>query len=300
VSAEGAQWQQTPWGRIFIGLLLAQGLYYGLRHLCTAGLLATRDDVSRSAWDTLTGLVFLQALQGAALLLGGMLAGAGKRQGIIFGAVVGVWNGVISLLITSVMGHHLTAVVFYGQPVLHTVFGAMGGFVGSLIWRPLPTLVMGPRRSGPLLTTAKKTTFLDGPVAWGRVIAGAALAAGGTIWAKLILELVLESTEGTLSIDSHMQAQLVTFEITALAMLAGSALAGATTTNSLKQGLFVGLGASAVVVGLRLAASQTALQPIIFMAATAVALSMAGGWFGGQLFPPVGPARPKNLGPASL
>src|SRR5262245_65755160 len=33
-------WQQTPWGRIFIGLLLAQGLYYGLRHLCVAALLA--------------------------------------------------------------------------------------------------------------------------------------------------------------------------------------------------------------------------------------------------------------------
>jgi hypothetical protein len=34
--AEGPAWQQTPWGRMFIGLLLAQGLYYGLWHLCKA------------------------------------------------------------------------------------------------------------------------------------------------------------------------------------------------------------------------------------------------------------------------
>jgi hypothetical protein len=300
-AGEGAQWQQTPWGRILIGLLLAQGLYYGLRHLCTAGLLATHDEASRTALDSLTGLVLIQALQGASLLVGGILAGAGRRQGVIFGAVVGVWNGVISVLVASATGHQLTAVTFYSQPIMHTAFGAMGGFVGSLVWRPLPTLApVGTRRSGPLLKTSKKTTFLDGPVAWWRVIAGGAVAVGGTIWAKLILDMVLESTEGALSIDSHMQAQLATFEITALAMLAGSALAGATTANSLKQGLFVGLGASAVMLGIRLAASQFALQPLIFMASTSVALCMAGGWFGGQLFPPIGQTRPKNLGPASL
>ena len=33
-------WQQTPWGKLFVGLLLAQGIYYVLRSLCTAGLLA--------------------------------------------------------------------------------------------------------------------------------------------------------------------------------------------------------------------------------------------------------------------
>src|SRR5262249_23503666 len=66
--AETASWQQTPWGRILVGLLLAQGLYYSLRHLCTAGLLASGDDAAHNAWDTLYGLVLQQALQGVALL----------------------------------------------------------------------------------------------------------------------------------------------------------------------------------------------------------------------------------------
>src|SRR5438270_11891039 len=41
-----SQWQQTPWGRIVVGLLLAQGLYYGLRQLFTAGLLVTGDEAA--------------------------------------------------------------------------------------------------------------------------------------------------------------------------------------------------------------------------------------------------------------
>ena len=31
--SSAVRWQQTPWGRILIGLVLAQGLYFGLQHL---------------------------------------------------------------------------------------------------------------------------------------------------------------------------------------------------------------------------------------------------------------------------
>src|SRR5438105_12327840 len=122
--AEGSQWQQTPWGRILIGLLLAQGLYYSLRHLCTAGLLASGENASHDVWNTLYGLIFLQGLQGVGLLVGGMLAGAGKRQGAFYGAVVGVWNGVISILIAIQTASAMTTVAIYGQPILQAAFGA--------------------------------------------------------------------------------------------------------------------------------------------------------------------------------
>src|SRR5579864_3121891 len=58
-----ASWQQTPWGRLVVGLLLAQGLYYVLRHLCTAGLLVAKEELADNVWATLTGLVVVQALQ---------------------------------------------------------------------------------------------------------------------------------------------------------------------------------------------------------------------------------------------
>jgi hypothetical protein len=301
--AEGiGRWQQTPWGRIFVGLLLAQGLYYSLRHLCTAGILAAGDNSSRGVWDTLYGLVLLQGLQGAALLVGGMLTGAGKRQGAFFGAVVGVWNGVISILVASSTSQVLTPVALYGQPILQTAFGAVGGFLGSLIWRPLPVVLgAGDSRPAPVLLTSKKReSIFDGPVAWGRVLTGVAVAAGGTIWAKVILELVLEGSEGKLTIDSHLQAELVTWEVTALAMILGGSLAGATTRNGLKQGLFVGLGVAAVNAALRFESAQFRLEPVLFPTFAAVALGLVGGWFGGQLFPPVlHLTRPKNTGPTA-
>src|SRR5207244_2768697 len=131
-------WQQTPWGRLLIGLLLAQGLNYVLRQLCTAGLLVPREEVVRSVWATLTGLILLQALQAASVFAAGLLTGAGQRRGLLFGAVVGVWNAVFLILIQFWTGQPLTTIDLFGEPVLQVAFGALGGLVGSLIWRPLP------------------------------------------------------------------------------------------------------------------------------------------------------------------
>ena len=72
-------WQQTAWGRIFIGLLLAQGLYYGLRHLCVAGLLATNFADAEALGASVTGLLLLQGLQVVSLFIGGIFAGPARR-----------------------------------------------------------------------------------------------------------------------------------------------------------------------------------------------------------------------------
>src|SRR5947209_19905907 len=89
---DGLRWQQTPWGRILIGLLLAQGLFYGLHRLLTGLLLALSADGSPSALGTVHGVALLQAAQLLTLLAGTLLAGAGQRQGALIGAVVGIWN----------------------------------------------------------------------------------------------------------------------------------------------------------------------------------------------------------------
>src|SRR3981081_1167132 len=76
-----SQWQQTPWGRMAVGLILAQGLAYGLQKLLTAGLLASGE--LNVVWTTLWGIVLLHGLQGTCLLIGGALCGAGKQRGIL-------------------------------------------------------------------------------------------------------------------------------------------------------------------------------------------------------------------------
>src|SRR4051794_2598761 len=64
-------WQQTPWGRILIGLVLAQGLFYGLRHLLTGVLQATAEGPGDEPWADVRHLLILQGAQMFTLLLGG-------------------------------------------------------------------------------------------------------------------------------------------------------------------------------------------------------------------------------------
>ena len=167
------QWQQTSWGRMLIGLILAQGLFYGLRQLLTGILLATTEGEPQELWNDLGRLLLLQALQLFALLVGSVLAGGGQRQGFYLGGLVGVWNGVLSVLLRQNPAQDLNLVALYGQPVLHAAFGAVGGWVGSLIWKPLPeiaSLILTSPRKGScsrrnLPSPARSTWFASSSAA---------------------------------------------------------------------------------------------------------------------------------------
>jgi hypothetical protein len=284
-----AGWLQSPWGRLVLGLVTAQGLYHGLRQLALAVTLA-----SGNTDAGLTGLAVTQALQMVALLAGGFLAGSGQRAGVLLGLLVGVWNGALCLAVQTPVGPP-TAVMIYGQPLLHAFVGAVAGWLGSLVWRP-PALPSLP--GAPLVRKAAKPrgpSPFAGPVAWVRVAAGAALAVAGTLFAAKVLGGVEEASGGKLSTLTRLQDQLITWEIKALAVMLGGALAGATTTNGLKQGLCVGLSASAVLVALPAHRGTPTLTGLT-LAATML-LSLVGGWFGGQLLPPVLKWRRRGLGP---
>jgi hypothetical protein len=303
-------WQQTPWGRLVVGLLLAQGLYYVLRHLCTAGLLVAGEESQDSVWETLRGLVVLQALQAVSVFAAGLLAGAGQRRGLLFGAVVGVWNAVFFVLVqiwttqsVTTIHQSLTTIDLFGQPVLHVAFGVMGGLVGSVIWRPLPLLALAaePQKALPVVPLRRQASTFRGPVAWARVLTGITVAVGGVFWVDVIRDSVIDASEGKLRISTRLETELVTWEISALAMIAGGALAGANTANGMKQGFCVGLGTSAILFGIRLASITHTAEMLVFTVISALALGFAGGWFGGNLLPPVyRPSRRRRVRTASI
>ena len=301
LGGDGRRWMQTPWGRIFLGVALAQGLFYGARHMLTAVLKGASGDAFAAAWSSVHVLVLFQAMQLFTVLLGGMLSGSGQRAGILLGSVVGVWSGVFSVLMQSGPGHPLTAVSIYGQPVLQTAIGALGGWAGCLLWKPLlPPVLPGAthllRKPGK---ARRRLALFAGKVAWLRVTAGIAVAVAGTLSATIIFDKVLEASNGVLSTSDQMQDQVITWEIKALALLVGGCLAGATTPNGLKQGLFAALGASALLIGTQAPYAKQPVEVAVFTLVSAFGLTTAGGWFGSQLFPPVIKyKRKKGLGPA--
>jgi hypothetical protein len=297
------------WARLFIGLVLAQGLYYGLRQVVNAYLLAVGDPAAFFA--SFPGLITIQVLQGVALLTGALFAGAGQQRGSVAGAVLGIWNAALILVAQTVFVQRVNDLTLYGVPVLHAFLGALGGGVGSLIWKPLPELPgFTPAPETGLKITAPTEKVV--PFAWGRILTGVAVAVGGTLWAHTIRNFVTDASLGALRTDSYLQAQFITWEISTMAVLVGAALAGCTTANGTKQGAAVGLLAGAGIIAVhialgrntypaqeflleqlgagRIAGKMTPQLAAVLMVNTFL-LSLVGGWFGGQLMPPAGPPK---------
>lgn len=292
---EDSRWQHSPWGRMIVGLALAQGLSHGLQMFTNAGLLAGENS---GVWATLLGLVLLQGLQGVSLLIAGAITGAGQQRGILYGSFVGLMNGLIFLMFQRSQSDLPFQIALFGQPVLHMAFGAMGGLIGTLIWRPLPELRLPettPQGNGPSFSFASFQLFA-GPVHWARVIAGIALVVAGVLWSNVIIEFVIDASEGQLKLNTHLQTKLVSMEITALAMLFGAGFAGATTLNGLKQGLCVGIGAAMIFLGMDLAHMKGGLESVLITLVSTLTMTIAGGWFGAHLLPPLAaPRRSKRM-----
>jgi hypothetical protein len=136
-------------------------------------------------------------------------------------------------------------------------------------------------------------------VAWFRVALGAIFAAAGYMTAAMIFNFIIDFSSGKLASDGFWQDRVVTWEIQALAVLVGGGLAGYNTANGLKQGMFVGLAASVLLMCVLFGASRMTPEQTTLTIAGCFSLCLAGGWFGSQLFPPVLEFKSRRFGPAS-
>jgi hypothetical protein len=279
-----------------VGILLAQGMAHGLQLLCTAGLLATAEESSRTVWGTLFGLLVLQALHALSLLIGAAVTAAGQRRGMVLGGTVGLVSGLLLLATQICSGERPTEAAIFGQPILALVFGALGGLLGSSIWKPLPTLRLPASAKDKVKPrpAPARPSALQGPVSWSRVLVGLGLVACGVLWPMFLLNKVVEVSHGVLRLESQLQTQLISWEIAGVLTLLGGAFAGATTRNGLKHGLLVGVGAAVLLAGSHLGNRGAALEQTLLLIASVVSLTVVGGWFGGHLFPPVGARRRKT------
>jgi hypothetical protein len=289
------RWQQTAWGRVLIGLFVAQGLLYALRQLLSGALQVLQADSSpEEVWGSPTGVILLGCLSLGTLLVGAVFAGAGQARGPLLGTIVAVGNSVLTILWQRAPGKVFTPLEMYGQPLLQAAFGALGGWVGMLVWRPLPS--GEPRfkdvKKGPRAFRAD--SLFAGKVAWVRVGVGALLAVAGTLSAGALFDMAIDASDGKLATSDEMQDYVIIWEIKALAMLLGGGLAGATTRNGAKQGLAVGIICSAILIGIGINRQPRWLLAAGLALASALPLCLAGGWFGSQLFPPVFRLRRKG------
>lgn len=320
---EGTSWQQTAWGKTVIGLVVAQGLWYALVLLARTIVSATGNEPA--AWtSSLAGLLTMQVMQLVSLLIGGMLAGAGQSRGALYGTIVGIYNAILFVVFyIAFLKGEMAAEALFAMLLLQVVFGTLGGFLGVQIWKPIQGLAALPDGEGKppiaelLERTAKqqKPPLLAGPINWVRVLLGATLAVVGTLGAPTIFRAILILNQETGGPETQTQVKFLTWEISALAMFFGGAVAGSNSFNGIKQGLLVGIIASIALIGGLIFQGDTSstgtaswlftyfgidqsgmLQKIIFTVLAVMPLGIAGGWFGSQLLPPlVLPPRRKGM-----
>jgi hypothetical protein len=234
-------------------------------------------------------LVRMHGLQIFSVFLAGLLTGAGQKRGVFYGAFVALWSCLLFQYFEGA-GFGLGDVPARAAELLLLIScGAAGGLAGSVAWQSKKPVAAYPRPKSDMKRArpSYRSSAYEGPVAWLRVCMGIPLAVGGVVCAQVLREMLVDVGKGKLVIESYFQADFVAWEISALAILAGSAFAGATCSNGLKQGLFVGIGSATALLGIRLANPEISAGFLAATVVAAVCLSAAGGWFGSKLLPPV-------------
>ncbi len=282
-------WSRTAWGRILLGLVLAQGLFYGL-YLSLVGF------VEMGTQLEVIDLSALQLLQLVAVLLGSLFGGAGQRQGLSYGGIVGMISAMLFAIGSNFLVARQENLPFL--TVLEIGTGVVGGFLGALIW-PAPYVGLTAVRQ----TQAAKRRIpaaLLWRVHWVRVLMGTVIAAAGMIFIERVLRFVLMIGGDELGIDSRFQRMVVHLALACLGVVIGGALAGGRTWNGLLQGGVVGLLSLALVLGfwqsnpdLAIVASakfvmrESLEMGLGLLTVGIVAVGMLGGWFGQHLLRPM-------------
>jgi hypothetical protein len=300
--------------RFAAGWLLALGAYFALRHLHLALLVTLGDSESSlpAAWDNGDlGLMLIGVLSGS------LLAGAGNPRGMAAGAALGLFYALALIGAGLGLGHWPQSVVLYFGWLALTVVGAAGGRCGRQVWPPLSDLharvkaaAISAEPTIPISTPARRPV----PIAWFRVLGGAALSIGCTVWAGQIRDFVILTSGGKFSVDSRLQLDMATWVISALAMMIGGVFAGASTRAGARHGLLVGVLAAVgvfvvhssvlnqglpaerffdAVIGLPEATADTPMRIGLFLLTNAVGLGTFGGWFGAALLPRLIPGSDK-------
>jgi hypothetical protein len=276
--------------------------------------------VTKMEWSLQSSAMIFLGIQAISLLAGGMLSGAGQSKGIACGAGVGlvsgflVFGGIISGVLTSTVTpfskeplvppppiQPITPQVMmvYGPVLVNLLFGALGGLLGIMIWKPLPKLdlpasvpseqksVLGTKLTLPPQGDRKVLFPWAGPIAWVRVLIGTLVAVGGAIWTTPLFNFLMKFGGLDVAETSKQQFSVGQAELLALSVLIGGTIAGATTVNGLKQGVIVGLASAIGMVAYLISTKQGGefkdlLGPVLLCAF----LGPIGGWFGSNLMPP--------------
>jgi hypothetical protein len=123
-------------------------------------------------------------------------------------------------------------------------------------------------------------------VAWLRVLCGTTVAVAGHIGCIFLVRQLFDLLGNHLSTE-FVDERLLVWEVRGLSLVLGGAIAAATRSNGLKQGLYVGIFTCIILVGYQAHFGGSFWQVAGLTLISTFTLAVVGGWFGCQLFPPI-------------
>ena len=294
-------WQHTDAGRFFIGIGLAQGLFYGLYLLVKSiAVAANGEGLNSPTLPPMTEVACVQGLQLFGLLIGCVVAGVARRQAFVLGIYIGVTNAILSYMLGQWPIQAINTPLFYSQPFIQIAVGTLACMVSGLVWKPLAvvTLPETPSRMAKRLGAKRPRVWksLAGPISWLRIFVGVAVGIAGCMAAKYVLDFALTLSD-KFSMDDTIQESMLLWVLRGIGLLLGGIVAGAGTANGLKQGLMAGMF-SGVIMNVIMVSRNSKPEVGMLALGLSFTLTLIGGWFGGQLLPRV-VARKKldSIGP---
>ncbi len=294
------------WERLISATLVATGVYFGAQLMLDAWAWGQAGvSVHRTPWGppAMAVALFLSAL------LGGLSVGGGNLRSIASGVLVGL---ALMIPVTACdlvrWGHSAIPQLVIAWLIVPTI-AALGGRHGRFLfphWTDVNDIPVAPSRERARRRQPRERSE-PAKIAWARIVGGAALAVGCTVWAGRIREYILGTSGGLFTVDSRLQIHFVTWVIASLGVLAGGIFAGASTRAGLRHGLLVGVLSCASIFVISLFVLREALpaerffativglseedadQPArvaLFLLTNTLLLGILGGLTGSMLLPP--------------
>ena len=250
--------EPTAFGRVVVGVVVAQGLAVSLREL-SLGLLTALDFS-----DLVPGPVVNWLLRGAAVIVGATVAGAGRGNGAATGGVTALVC-VGSLLATDFLAAAKTTQLDNVAALGICLLALAAGHVGSAFWPAVVPLPPSKVRSrGSSLIPLKDDPEVVRPIhlSWSRVALGVTVVIAGVLLADSV-RLGMRSLAGHgLSLGSPTQVAVVDFLFASVAVLLGGLTAGGGTGAGLRHGTVAGVIAAPALAFLAFLGKDSALVPL--------------------------------------
>jgi hypothetical protein len=248
-------WSQSILLRAILGLLFTAGLLFVFRRLTDAVIILAGMDMS-AFWGSETGFYVWQPEHFVAVVLGTMLASAGRSNTMVLGAMLGLIVGFIVLLalpgLQMPINVDVWSLLYYILPVWSAAAGALGGKLGEIFWQPpaekdyRPTTApLVEHETFGMLNYVRNALFglVFANIRWLRVLLASLIILAGLWYMNDLLNWLIRYIAGA-NYDPFqlgIQKRLMVNMVQGAVVIVCAALAGANSQHGLAHGFWVGV-----------------------------------------------------------